>query len=165
MRSCWTLVLSQDTAMTAGSRLDFQTVQTQLPSHMNTTPRLMAAILGLCQLLPVAGAHAESTCTALPSSVQNISVSYISKADELNKLDETLGNYLQPCMEPVTPSNSKAICSNGRVVAEQVLRVISRVDDAGKHNAFLANAKMKSYKTGSALLDRIKGYAADRTCR
>lgn len=132
---------------------------------MKLTTQHTGAILALAQLWFIASAQAESTCRPLPSSVQNISVSYINKAVELNKLDETLGSYLQPCMEALTASNSKSICANGRVAAEQVLRVISRVDDAGKHNAFLANAKMKSYKEGSALLDRMKSYEADRTCR
>lgn len=132
---------------------------------MKFTPRLVAALLGLSPFWLAVDAHAESTCIQLPASVQNISVSYISNADDLTKLDETLGAYIRSCLEPVTTSNIKLICSNGRVNAEQVLRVISRVDAAGKHNTFLANAKMKSYKTAVALLDRMKEYAADRTCR
>jgi hypothetical protein len=43
--------------------------------------------------------------------------------------------------------------------------VVARIDDAGKRNDFLANAKLKSYKNASVLLDRSKQLAADRTCR
>jgi hypothetical protein len=67
-------------------------------------------------------------------------------------------------MEPLGPDNTKAICQNGRLVAEQVLRVHARVDAAGKHNAFLNNAKMKSYKTGAALLEQMKALAAGHAC-
>lgn len=128
-----------------------------------------AFLISLClaatmQVGLIPSAQAEPSCAPLPASVQNISVSYISKTDELNKLDETLSNHLQPCLEPLTASNSKAICTHGRVNAEQVLRVVSRVDEAGKHNAFLANAKMKSYKAGVGLLERMKSLSANHTC-
>ena len=132
---------------------------------MNTKPLLLTlCIAAILQVGLATAVQAEPSCSPLPASVQNISVSYISKADELSKLDETLSNHLQPCLEPLTASNSKAICTHGRVNAEQVLRVVSRVDEAGKHNPFLANAKMKSYKTGVGLLERMKSLTADHTC-
>jgi hypothetical protein len=113
----------------------------------------------------VAGsAGASGVCTQLPASAQNISVSYIQQANELQKVDDLLEGYLRPCMEPLGPDNTKAICQNGRLVAEQVLRVHARVDAAGKHNAFLNNAKMKSYKTGAALLEQMKALAAGHAC-
>jgi hypothetical protein len=108
---------------------------------------------------------AAETCKQLPSSLQSISVSYIGKASELQHVDEQLSQYLQPCLASLDASNTKAICSNGKLAAEQALRVIARVDAAGKHNAFLSNAKMKSYKEGISLLDRIKSLVADRTCQ
>lgn len=109
-------------------------------------------------------AFAGEVCTPLPSAVQSISVSYISQQSELQKLDEQLDAYLQPCLRPITPENRKTSCANGRVVAEQVLRVIGRIDEAGKKNTFLSNVKMKSYKTSNALLDYMKKAAADKTC-
>ena len=111
-----------------------------------------------------ASASAATGCVQLPLSVQNISVSYIQQAPELQKLDDLLEGYLRPCMEALVPENTKAICQNGRLVAEQVLRVHARVDAAGRHNAFLNNAKMKSYKTGAALLEQMKTLAAERSC-
>lgn len=92
-------------------------------------------------------------------------MSHISEGGELQKLDNQLGAFLQPCLQDLAPQNSKAICANGRVVAEQVLRVVARIDDAGKRNDFLANAKLKSYKTASGLQDRMKKFAADRSCK
>lgn len=110
-------------------------------------------------------AQASEQCAPLPASVQNISVSYIREQSELNKLDDLLESHLEPCLRSLTPQNSPAICSHGRVLAEQVLRVIGRVDEAGKRNAFLANVKLKSYKTASALQEQMKKLAADKTCR
>lgn len=103
-------------------------------------------------------------CTQLPASLQNASVSHISQAAELQKLDEQLDVSLQPCFQPVNADNRKNVCANGRVLAEQVLKVVSRIDEAGKKNAFLSNAKMKSYKTGVALLEHMKKLAADKIC-
>ena len=112
----------------------------------------------------VASAQAADVCAPLPSSVQNVSVSYISETAELQKLDELLDSHLQPCLQAPTPQNTKALCSHGRVVGEQVLRVIARIDEAGKKNAFLSNVKMKSYKTASGLLERMKKLGADKVC-
>ena len=109
-------------------------------------------------------AQASDQCAPLPSAVQNVSVSYINESTELQKLDELLESHLQPCLQPPTPQNTKALCSHGRVLGEQVLRVIGRIDEAGKKNAFLSNVKMKSYKTASALLERMKKLNADKVC-
>ena len=114
--------------------------------------------------LMVPAARAADACAPLPASAQNVSVSYISELSELQKLDELLDAYLQPCLQPPTAQNTKALCSHGRVVGEQVLRVIGRIDEAGKKNAFLSNVKMKSYKTASALLERMKKLAAEKVC-
>ena len=126
----------------------------------------------LCVYLPclvlcgagMASARAADLCAPLPSAVQNVSVSYISEAAELQKLDELLDSHLQPCLQAPTPQNTKALCSHGRVLGEQVLRVIGRIDEAGKKNAFLSNVKMKSYKTASGLLERMKKLSADKVC-
>lgn len=107
---------------------------------------------------------AGDACSHLPSSLQNVGVSYMSQSAELQKLDDQLEAYLQPCLQEVDSVNRKTICANGRVVAEQALRVVARIDEAGKKNAFLSNAKMKSYKTGVALLDHMKKLVADKTC-
>lgn len=109
-------------------------------------------------------AQASELCAPLPASVQNVSVSYISESAELQKLDDLLDSHLQPCLQPPSPQNTKALCSHGRVVGEQVLRVIGRVDEAGKKNAFLSNVKLKSYKTASGLLERMKKLSADKVC-
>lgn len=119
-------------------------------------------VLGYSAASPV---FAAQECKELPSGVQAISVNNISQNSELQKLDNQLDDFLQPCLQDLTPQNSKAICANARVVAEQVLRVVARIDDAGKRNDFLANAKLKSYKTASGLLDRMRKFAADKTCR
>lgn len=103
-------------------------------------------------------------CTQLPASLQNVSVSQISQAAELQKLDEQLEASLRPCFQPVNAGNRKSVCANGRVLAEQVLMVVSRIDEAGKKNALLSNAKMKSYKTGAALLEHMKKLSADKIC-
>jgi hypothetical protein len=112
----------------------------------------------------MSAARAQAVCTQLPTSLQNTSVSYINQSSELQKLDGQLDAHLQSCMGPVTPDNRKAICANGKLVAEQVLRVIARIDEAGRKNAFLSNAKMKSYKSGEALQGQMKKLAADKTC-
>lgn len=109
-------------------------------------------------------ASAADVCAQLPASLQSVGVIHISQAAELQKLDEQLESHLLPCLVPITPDNRKAICAHGRVVAEQALRVVARIDDAGKKNAFLSNAKMKTYKTGVALLDHMKKLFADKTC-
>ena len=109
-------------------------------------------------------AWGAGVCSQLPPSVQSVNVSYIQQASELQKLDDLLDGYLRPCMEPLTAENTKPICRNGRLVAEQVLRVHARVDAAGRHNAFLSNAKMKSYKTGAALLEQMKALASSHAC-
>jgi len=120
-----------------------------------------------CFVLCGAGAQsaqASDQCAPLPAAVQNVSVSYISEASELQKLDDLLDSHLQPCLQAPTPQNTKALCSHGRVLGEQVLRVIGRIDEAGKKNTFLSNVKMKSYKTASALLERMKKLSADKVC-
>ena len=140
-----------------------------LPSGIDfatCTMRSLPSFL-LCVVLCSAGwqsAQASELCAPLPSSVQNVSVSYISESAELQKLDELLESHLQPCLQPPTPQNTKALCSHGRVLGEQVLRVVGRIDEAGKKNAFLSNVKMKSYKTASALLERMKKLSADKVC-
>ncbi len=115
-------------------------------------------------LLMAPAARAVDACAPLPGAVQNISVSYISETSELQKLDDLLDSHLQPCLQAPTPQNTKALCSHGRVLGEQVLRVIGRIDEAGKKNAFLSNVKMKSYKTASGLLERMKKLSADKVC-
>ena len=110
-------------------------------------------------------AAAEEVCEQLPASLQNISVSYISNNSELQNVDEKLSHYLRPCLAPLDAKTTKAICSNGKLAAEQALRVVARVDAAGKRNAFLSNAKMKSYKESVTLLDRMKSLVSDRTCQ
>ena len=112
----------------------------------------------------VSAVRADAVCAQLPASLQNVSVSSISQSSELQKLDEQLDAHLQPCLQPVSADNRKAICANGRIVAEQVLRVIGRIDEAGKKNAFLSNVKMKSYKTGEGLLGQMKKRVADKAC-
>ena len=123
-----------------------------------------AVFLSVATLATFSSVFASEVCTQLPLSVQNVSVSYIQQASELQKVDELLESYLRPCMEVLQPENTKAICHNGRLVAEQVLRVHARMDAAGKHNAFLSNAKMKSYKSGAALLEQMKKLSAERIC-
>lgn len=122
---------------------------------------LCAVLLGAT----VQTAGAADLCAPLPAAVQSVSVSYIHEQAELQKLDELLDSHLQPCLQPLSAQNTQAICTHGRVLAEQVLRVIGRVDEAGKRNAFLSNVKMKSYKTASTLLDQMKKLGADKTCR
>jgi len=122
----------------------------------------VAALLSGAVYCTPAGAAQE--CSQLPSSLQNAGIGQISSVSELQSLDEKLDGYLQPCLQPVGAGNAEAICSNGKLAAEQVLRVVGRIDAAGRHNAVLANARMKSYRTGAALLERMKRLSADRTC-
>lgn len=42
--------------------------------------------------------------------------------------------------------------------------MIGRIDTASRQNPVLADAKLKSYKTATALLDRSKKLVADRIC-
>jgi hypothetical protein len=136
--------------------------------HQDLAVTMMKPILIFSVLfagtLASSAALADEMCMPLPSAVQSVSVSYISQSSELQKLEEQLDAYLQPCLKPITPANRKTSCANGRVVAEQVLRVIGRIDEAGKKNAFLSNVKMKSYKTAVALQDYMKKAVADKTC-
>jgi hypothetical protein len=109
-------------------------------------------------------AHAEEPCVQLPPSLQGTTVANIGKASELQAIDDQLETYLRRCMVDVKPQNNKAVCSNARLAAEQALRVIGRIDTAGRHNPVLADARLKSYKTATALLDRSKKLVADRIC-
>ena len=109
-------------------------------------------------------AWASENCSQLPDALQTTPVNHISQNSELSSLDNKLDIYLKPCLAPVTEQNKKAICANGKLVAEQALRVVARIDQAGLRNPFLANAKVRSYANGSALLDRMKKLRADGTC-
>jgi hypothetical protein len=109
-------------------------------------------------------AVANENCSQLPDALQTTPVNHISQNSELLSLDNRLDFYLKPCLAPITEQNKKAICANGKLVAEQTLRVIARIDQAGLRNPFLANAKIRSYANGSALLDRMKKLRADGTC-
>ncbi len=107
---------------------------------------------------------ANENCTQLPDALQTTPVNHISQNSELLSLDNKLDLYLKPCLAPVNEQNKKAICANGKLVAEQALRVIARIDQAGQRNPFLANAKIRSYATGSTLLERLKQMRANGTC-
>ena len=107
---------------------------------------------------------AAENCTQLPDSLQTTPVNHISQNSELSSLDNKLDFYLKPCLAPVTEQNKKSICTNGKLVAEQTLRVIARIDQAGLRNPFLANAKIRSYANGSILLERMKQLRANGTC-
>lgn len=121
---------------------------------------LLAASLALT--LP---ASASELCSQLPDALQTTPVNHISQNNELLSLDNKLDIHLQPCLAKVTEQNKKSICANGRLVAEQALRVVARIDQAGSRNSFLANAKIKSYKTALSLLDRTKQLRANGTCK
>lgn len=118
----------------------------------------------LSSMLLMAPSFASETCSQLPDALQTIAVNHISQNSELNSLDDKLDQYIKPCLATVTEQNKKAICANGRLAAEQALRVIARIDQAGSRNTFLANAKVKSYKNALALLDHTKKLRANRTC-
>lgn len=109
-------------------------------------------------------ALATENCSQLPDSLQTTPVNHISQNSELSSLDNKLDSYLKPCLAPVTEQNKKSICTNGKLVAEQTLRVIARIDQAGLRNPFLANAKIRSYANGSILLERMKQLRANGTC-
>jgi hypothetical protein len=52
----------------------------------------------------------------------------------------------------------------GALATEQTVWVVARIDQAGLKKPFLANAKIKSYATGSVLLERMKQLHANGTC-
>lgn len=126
---------------------------------MNPASLVLAASMAIT--LP---ALATENCSQLPDSLQTIAVNHINQNSELNSLDDKLDQYIKPCLATVTEQNKKAICANGRLAAEQALRVIARIDQAGSRNAFLANAKVKSYKTALNLLEHMQKLRANRTC-
>lgn len=140
---------------------------------MNFRPNLVTGcIKGLMATLAWASlaffgpsAGASELCTQLPASLQQTGVAHITTAAELQALDDQIEASMQRCLAPLNSDNTKAICSHARLAAEQALRVIGRLDTAGKHNAFLANAKLKSYKSAVALLERGKKLAADHACQ
>jgi hypothetical protein len=109
-------------------------------------------------------ALATEMCSQLPDALQTTPVNHISSNSELLSLDNKLDVFLKPCLSPVTEQNKKAICANGKLVAEQALRVVARIDQAGSRNPFLANAKIRSYANGSILLERMKQLRANGTC-
>jgi hypothetical protein len=127
--------------------------------RVSAAPLLLAASMAIT--LP---AFASETCSQLPDALQTIPVNHISQNSELLILDNKLDFYLRPCSAQVTEQNKKAICANGKLVAEQTLRVVARIDQAGSRNPFLANAKIRSYANGSALLERMKQLRANGTC-
>ena len=109
--------------------------------------------------------HASGLCEPVPAKVQNINVSYIDHRDALQELDDQLIEIVNACMDISTPDKKAAACKNGRLAAEQVLRVIGRMDQAAKHNDFLKNAKLKSYKLSVQLLDRSKDMERGPECK
>ena len=109
-------------------------------------------------------AFASEICSQLPDALQTTTVNHISQNSELLSLDNKLDVYLKPCLSPITEQNKKAICANGKLVAEQALRVVARLDQAGSRNPFLANAKIRSYAIGANLLERMKQLRANGTC-
>ena len=109
-------------------------------------------------------ALAAENCAQLPDALQSIAVNHIAQTSELLSLDNKLDTYIKPCLSPVTEQNKKAICAHGKLVAEQALRVVARIDQAGSRNPFLANAKIRSYASASLLLERMKQLRANGTC-
>ena len=128
---------------------------------MKSVIQRVVFVVGLSASVTV---FSRDLCAQLPPSLQNVSVSYISQPSDLHKLDEQLEGHLQPCLAPLNAENRQAICTYGRIAAEQALRVVARIDEAGKKNPHLKNAKMKTYKTGVVLLDQMKKLSADKTC-
>ena len=128
---------------------------------MRVSPATLVLAASMAITLPT---WASENCSQLPEALQTTPVNHISQNTELLSLDNRLDFYLKPCLAPVTEQNKKAICANGKLVAEQTLRVIARIDQAGLRNPFLANAKIRSYANGSTLLDRMKKLRADGTC-
>jgi hypothetical protein len=126
---------------------------------VSATTLVLAASMALT--LP---ALATEMCSQLPDALQTTPVNHISSNSELLSLDNKLDVFLKPCLSPVTEQNKKAICANGKLVAEQALRVVARIDQAGSRNPFLANAKIRSYANGSILLERMKQLRANGTC-
>jgi hypothetical protein len=120
-------------------------------------------VLAASMALPLT-ALASEKCAQLPDALQSTPVNHISQNSELLSLDNKLDVYLRPCLAPVTEQNKKAICAHGKLVAEQALRVVARIDQAGLRNPFLANAKIRSYANGSTLLERMKQLRANGTC-
>jgi hypothetical protein len=107
---------------------------------------------------------ATEICSQLPDVLQATPVNHISQNSELLSLDNKLDFHIKPCHASVTEQNKKAICANGKLLAEQVLRVVARIDQAGSRNSFLANAKIRSYANASNLLERMKQLRANGTC-
>jgi len=81
-------------------------------------------------------ALAAENCAQLPDALQSIAVNHIAQNSELLSLDNKLDTYIKPCLSPVTEQNKKAICAHGKLVAEQALRVVARIDQAGSRNPF-----------------------------
>ena len=132
-------------------------VTLSMQSHMATL-----AVASMTFIAPTS--QAAELCTQLPASLQQIGVAHITTATELQALDDQIEPYMQRCLAPLNSDSIKALCSHARLAAEQALRVIGRVDTAGKHNAFLANAKLKSYKSAVAVLERSKKLVVDHAC-
>jgi hypothetical protein len=128
---------------------------------MRVSAATLVLAASLAYTLP---AVASEMCSQLPDALQTTPVNHISQNSELASLDNRLDFYLKPCLAPVTEQNKRAICANGKLVAEQTLRVIARIDQAGLRNPFLANAKIRSYANGSILLERMKQLRANGTC-
>ncbi|MEY2659203.1 MAG: hypothetical protein RLZZ123_375 [Pseudomonadota bacterium] len=125
--------------------------------------KLFILVLALFGSLSVA--HANGLCETVPAKVQNINVSYIDQRDALQELDDQLLDIVNACLDISSPERKQAACKNGRVAAEQVLRVIGRIDQAAKHNDFLKTAKLKSYKLSVQLLERSREMERQPDCR
>ena len=110
-------------------------------------------------------AQATALCEPVPAKVQNINVSYIEDRNVLQELDDQLIEIVNTCLDIGSAEQKMAACKNGRVTAEQVLRIIGRIDQAAKHNHFLKTAKLKSYKLSVQLLDRSKEMERGPECK
>ena len=128
---------------------------------MNVSATTLVLAASMAITLP---ALATEICSQLPDSLQKIPVYHITQNSELLTLDNQLDFYLRPCSAQVTEQNKKAICANGKLVAEQALRVVARIDQAGSRNPFLTNAKIRSYANGSNLLERMRQLRTNGTC-
>ena len=107
----------------------------------------------------------QAACESLPERIQAVNVSYIDNAADMQHLDDALVEVVQTCMDISPPDKLQAACLHGRVTAEQVLRVIGRIDQAAKHNDFLKSVKLKSYKLSVGLLDRSRQMERSSACR
>lgn len=153
----------------AAIRLEFDTrsalnLRSKNDSRVSDVMRHTVSLIATV-ILTISTAQAAALCASLPDNLSNVPVANISSLSELNRIDDRLVDALSPCLSPASADAIKAVCSFGEIAAQQTLRIVARIDTAGKRNEVLKNAKLKAYAFANRLLDDVERLRERKQCK